>query len=331
MPGDQRRVRRDVTLVGDRRLVPGLGRKDLIEELRIVSLALDAALDAIIVHRMDGTLVRFNEAAANLAGVSTETFAQLPPWGWTYYADPELRDARTRAICEHGSLSFRNTWLSTDGQPVWMEVHAHCVESEGENLIVSVARDVTEQVLATRMLEHLAFHDPLTGLANRASFDDALATAIASARRHGDRLGVAYIDVDEFKDINDSLGHDAGDQVLITLAERLKGCVRPDDTVARLGGDEFVIVLRRMSAEEEPDVVGTRLADVINEPITTMGHDVSIKASVGMAIFDPAEDDARSLVVKADLAMYAAKQAADLASLVYSEDLAPSGLLTVAP
>jgi len=318
--------RRDVTLVVDAHLVPGLGRKDIIEELRIVSLALDAALDAIIVHRMDGTLVRFNEAAATMAGLSTDEFAQLPPWGWTNYADPDVRDARTNEICEQGSLTFRSSWVTPDGMTVWMEIHAHCVESEGENLIVSVARDVTDQVRATKLLERLAFNDALTGLANRAAFDEALTIAIASARRHGDRLGVAYIDVDEFKDINDSLGHDAGDQVLVTLAERLRRCVRPDDTVARLGGDEFVIVLQHMAEGEEPATIGERLAAVINEPLDVKGTRASISASVGLALFDPRVDDARSIVVKADLAMYAAKQAEGRASLVYSDDMAPSGL-----
>lgn len=315
-----------MTLVGDNHLVPGLGRKDIIEELRIVSLALDAALDSIIVHRMDGTLVRFNEAAAVAYGVTTAEFAELPPWGWTNYADPEVREARTRAICDEGSLSFRTDWSTPDGRTIWMDVHAHCVESEGENLIVSVARDVTDQVRATQILEHLAFRDPLTGLANRAAFDEALNTAIATARRHGDRLGVAYVDLDDFKDINDSLGHDAGDQVLVTLSERLRSCVRPDDTVARLGGDEFVIVLQRMAPDEDPGEVSARLAAVIDEPLNVLGHVASVKASVGLALFDPEVDDARSLVVKADLAMYAAKQAEDSASLVYSDDVTPSGL-----
>lgn len=311
--------------MGDRHLVPGLGRKDLIEELRIVSLALDAALDSIIVHRMDGTLVRFNEAAALAYGVTTEEFAKLPPWGWTTYADPKIRDARTREICEQGSLLFRTAGSTPDGKTVWMEIHARCVESEGENLIVSVARDVTDQVLATQMLEHLAFHDPLTGLANRAAFDEALSTAIASARRHGDRLGVAYIDLDDFKDINDSLGHDAGDQVLVTLAERLTSCVRPDDTVARLGGDEFVIVLQRMSPDDDPGAASARLADIIKQPMTVLGSPASVEASIGLALFDPEVDDARSLLVKADLVMYATKHAADQTPMVYSDDMVPSG------
>lgn len=229
--------------MGTRHLVPGLERKDLMEELRIVSLALDAALDAIIVHRTDGTLVRFNEAAAIQAGLSTEEFAQLPPWGWTTYA----------------------------------------------------------------------------------AFDQALDAAIAGAHRYGDRLGVVYIDLDDFKEVNDTLGHDTGDQVLVTLAERLKDCVRPDDTVARLGGDEFVIILRRMSPDEDPAAVGSRLARVVGEPMNTLGHEVTTNASVGVAIFDPETDDARSLVVKADLAMYAAKQATGETPLPYSADMAPRG------
>lgn len=291
--------------------MPNAKREDLAEELRVTSLALDAANDAIIVHRRDGSLVRFNEAAAENYGVSSEEFAKLPPWGWTNYADPAVREARMQAICDEGELSFRSTWLTPEGDMLWMEIHSRCVESQGETLIVSVARDVTEQVRATEMLEHLAFHDPLTGLANRASFDDALTTAIAGVHRHGDRLGLAYLDLDDFKDINDTLGHAAGDQVLITLAERLKGCVRADDTIARLGGDEFVIVLPRLAPDEDLGAVAVRFVALIEEPLAALGHEVSIKASVGMALFDPALDDAHSFVVKADLAMYATKHSGD--------------------
>lgn len=302
--------------------MPRTGCEDIAERLRIASLALDAALDAIIVHRVDGTLVHFNEAAAAGHGMTHDEFAALPPWGWTTYSDPALRDARLAKLCEEGQASFRNPWVSPEGRTRWMEIHARCVQSDHDTLIVAVLRDVTKEVRATEVLEHLAFHDPLTGLANRASLDIALTSAIAGVRRHGDRLGVAYLDLDDFKDVNDSLGHHAGDQVLITLAERLRRSVRPDDTIARLGGDEFAIVLPRLGPTDELEAVAQRFVTLIEEPVIACGRAVRIRASIGIAVFDPDVDDAHSLVMKADLAMYAAKHANGRAWLVYSDEVA---------
>jgi len=302
----------------------GGSSEDLTEELRLTTLALNAAIDSIIVHRVDGTVVRFNDAAAARAGLTREEFAKLPPWGWTSYADPEVRQARTDEICRQGMMSFRAPSLDPEGRTVWMEIHARCIEFEGETLIVSVARDVTEQVRVTRVLEDLAFHDPLTGLANRAAFDDALTAAITGVRRHDDRVGIAYLDLDDFKCINDTLGHEAGDQVLIALARRLRSCVRAADTVARLGGDEFVLVLPRLETGEALDEMAERLIAVVEQPMTVEDHEVALNASLGLALFEPEHDDARSVVVKADLAMYSAKHSGDRKWLVYAENMTPN-------
>ena len=280
------------------------------KDLRIAYLALNAAFDSIIVHRLDGTLVYFNAAAAEMHGATMEEFAALPPWGWTHYTDPAVREERMRFICAEGSHSFRSSRELADGRMVHMEVHARCVESEGGLIIVAVVRDVSEQVRATELLETLAFHDPLTGLANRALFDESLSTAIASARRHGDLLGLVYLDLDDFKEINDSLGHAAGDAALVALAERLRREVRPEDTVARLGGDEFVVIYPRLSSPADLEDAARRLVERIGEPIRIGDAVLRLRASAGHALFDHEVDDSHSLLMHADGAMYASKHCA---------------------
>jgi diguanylate cyclase (GGDEF)-like protein len=175
-------------------------------------------------------------------------------------------------------------------------------------LIVSVIRDVSERVQAKRELEFLAYHDSLTGLSNRTAFEERLRVAIADTRRHGDILGLAYLDLDKFKPVNDEYGHEAGDAVLVTLSGRLVTAVREEDMVARMGGDEFVILLPRMASSAEFEPLAERLLDTIHWPISVRESMVEVTATIGFALFDHDRDDARSLVVKADVAMYMAKR-----------------------
>lgn len=127
-------------------------------------------------------------------------------------------------------------------------------------------------------------------------------------RRHGDLVGIVYLDVDDFKEINDNLGHDAGDRVLVTTADRLSTVVRPDDTVARLGGDEFVVVCPRLADASALDAAAARLVERIGEPLMVGSEELHLAASAGVALFDPAVDDARSLLMHADETMYATKR-----------------------
>jgi diguanylate cyclase (GGDEF)-like protein len=155
-------------------------------------------------------------------------------------------------------------------------------------------------------LQHQAFHDQLTGLANRALFWDRLGHAIDLAAREGRPVGVAYLDLDGFKAVNDRYGHLVGDVVLAAVAERLRGCVRPADTLARLGGDEFAVLVEGVDGRP-PEELGQRLVDALTTPFTVGAETIDIGTSVGMAIGTwPAPDDA---VVAADAAMYRAKAA----------------------
>jgi diguanylate cyclase (GGDEF)-like protein/PAS domain S-box-containing protein len=272
-------------------------------------LVLDNSLDGVMVHSLDGRLVYFNETAAAQLGYSESEFAELGPYGWVADESLPLIPSRVRLLQERGSLLFNSRGAPKDGSVVHTEVHSRLVDSGGEDLLVSVVRDVTERVLAHEHIRHLAFHDRLTGLANRMKLEDDLRGALAAADRHDDLIGVIFLDLDDFKPINDDLGHAAGDFVLQQVAKRLRSCVREGDTVARLGGDEFLIVVARVASREDIAAVARKLEEAVAQPIPVEGYgDVRVTTSAGLATYEPGEA-AEDLMNRADHAMYRAKQA----------------------
>ncbi len=281
----------------------------------------DSAPDAIIAHNPDGRILYANRGAAELLGYSAEQLLELQPYGWLA---PEVMSGaprRIETILHDGRLTFASRALRSDGSTIPTEVRSRRVDTSFGPLIVAVIRDVTERVETQRTLEHLAYHDPLTGLGNRAWLDERLAVAIADARRYGDLLAVAYIDLDEFKPVNDRYGHAVGDDVLVETARRLRECVREQDAIARLGGDEFVLLLPRLASHAEIPAIAERIVGSIEQPILGAGEELRIKASVGFAYFDPEHDDARSLIVKSDIAMYSAKLDPAHPWLVYEDGM----------
>lgn len=274
-----------------------------------VRQALDAAMDPIIIHRPDGTLVYWNHIAARLAGFESTEVEGAQPWVWSA-APPRVREERLHQLRLQGSLRFTCEHCTPAPTRRWVEISCAWVETEIGPLIVAVERDVSERTHAEKALRDMAFRDPLTGLANRAMLEDRLKLAVANAERHRDILGVLFIDLDDFKPINDTHGHAAGDAVLKTAAARMLGAVRLEDTVARVGGDEFVIVLPRLREPGGLVRAANKIRSVISEPFT-LGDEVfcCVTATVGHALFDPEHDDAHTLLIRADLAMYYARQA----------------------
>jgi len=153
-----------------------------------------------------------------------------------------------------------------------------------------------------------AFHDSLTGLASRALFLDRLNHALARAAREGSRLAVLFVDLDRFKNVNDSLGHSAGDELLVGVAQRLRGCLAPDHTAARLGGDEFAVVLENVPDDERVTGIARQVIDRLRAPFVLGGHEAFVDASVGIAFNTDGETDGQLLIRNADLAMYQAKK-----------------------
>ncbi len=170
-------------------------------------------------------------------------------------------------------------------------------------------RDITAERSAADQMRHQAFHDPLTDLANRAGFEQALAEAIANARQRNDTVGLALLDLDRFKQVNDDLGHAAGDQLLKEVAVRLRDCVRPSDTVARLGGDEFVLVLPNIGYPDGAATVARKLIAQVAQPMQLEGQSIAVTVSIGISAFPRDGADAATLLKCADDAMYRAKDA----------------------
>ena len=198
-----------------------------------------------------------------------------------------------------------------DGREHVMEITKVRLRNRDGSLrgLIGLAVDVTERMEHERQLEHMAHFDTLTGVPNRALLADRLHQALARAKRERSLLAVCYIDLDGFKPINDRLGHEAGDRVLVEVTRRIREAVRAEDTVARLGGDEFVVLLVGLQQPEECAGSLQRLLDRINQPISVLGESLGVSASIGVALYPEDEQDADTLLRHADQAMYVAKQA----------------------
>jgi diguanylate cyclase (GGDEF)-like protein len=168
--------------------------------------------------------------------------------------------------------------------------------------------EILERRRAEETIRRLAYFDTLTGLPNRANFSELLATQIAAAQRDGARLGVALLDLDGFKTVNDTMGHDAGDALLTVVGRRLREATRDNDTAARMGGDEFLFIFNEIDRPEDVDAIAQRLLDALAEPFSVNGTAFQLTASVGGAVYPDDGADEIALMKRADLAMYAAKR-----------------------
>jgi diguanylate cyclase (GGDEF)-like protein/PAS domain S-box-containing protein len=178
----------------------------------------------------------------------------------------------------------------------------------GDGRLVLVLRDLSESQRAAERMAELVYRDPLTGLPNRRLFEDRLAIALAQAHRYRHRIGVVFLDLDRFKQVNDTLGHAAGDELLKAVSERLLGCVRDGDTVARLAGDEFTLILPGIHYAEDLATITHKLADALRPPFRIDGHDVRVTASGGVSLYPEDGEDGAALLRRADTAMYRAKE-----------------------
>ena len=198
-----------------------------------------------------------------------------------------------------------------NGEPflTWQSVRVLRDEAGAVTRYVTVFSDISELHQKNEQIRHQALHDALTGLPNRVLLKDRLEHSIELARRSGGRVAVLFIDLDHFKEINDSYGHDMGDQLLLAVTQRLQSGLRQSDTVARLGGDEFVVALTRIDDLDEVETVAAMIRAVLLEAVELGGHSVQIGASIGAAVFPDHGGHYGELMRKADIAMYQAKEA----------------------
>jgi diguanylate cyclase (GGDEF)-like protein/PAS domain S-box-containing protein len=268
------------------------------------------ASDIITILKTDGTVRYVSPAVERVMGYKPEEQVGTSAFGSVHPDDRERALATFAEVLKkpglHPLLEFRV--LHRDGSWRNLEhVANNLLDDPAVRGVVVNSRDVTERMALEEQLRHQAFHDPLTGLPNRALFIDRLEHALALAHRRGTKVAVLFTDLDNFKVINDSVGHAAGDQLLIAIAERLKACVRPEDTAARLGGDEFAILVEGVTGVGEVVRIAERMAEMWQLPFDLEEQGVFATASTGIAINDPAQEQPADLLRHADLAMYRAK------------------------
>lgn len=191
--------------------------------------------------------------------------------------------------------------------PEWLTISTATDKTGEITHYISLFSDITEQKRKALRFEYLAHHDPLTGLPNRILFNERLSAAISLAHRHRNTLGVLYIDLNGFKQINDTLGHGCGDHLLQQVAQRLTHCIRGSDAVARLGGDEFAVLLNEVSDQHSAEEVARKILRSLGTPFLLSAQKARISASIGIALFPEHGTDNATLLKKADAAMYKAK------------------------
>ena len=281
-------------------------------ELRYRSI-FENASEGIFQSTRDGRYLAANPALARIYGYdsASELVADLADIERRLYVEAGRREAFCQQMELQGEvLNFESEVYRRDGTRIWISENAHVVRgSSGEFICYEgTVQDISERKHYQQQLERQANHDLLTGLPNRILLNDRIEQGLARAARLGYYLTLVFIDLDNFKFINDGLGHVVGDELLKTIAARLAGSLRSSDTVARVGGDEFVLVL---SDHYRISTVISLLERVLNEisrPVTLAGREFQVGASLGVAMFPDDGDDAQTLLKHADIAMYAAKK-----------------------
>jgi diguanylate cyclase (GGDEF)-like protein/PAS domain S-box-containing protein len=273
-------------------------------------LLVELSPDGIAVH-FEGNFVFVNPAGARLLGASAPD--QLIGTSIFDIVHPDSREIARLRLQQPGNRKGAVPWseekfVRRDGTVMEVEVMSTQFLFEGMQAAQTIFRDVTERKQMEQRLKQLALYDALTGLPNRALFFDRMIQLLALAKRNEFVLALLYMDLDRFKIINDTLGHDAGDALLKEVSQRMTSCLRKADTVARMGGDEFICICGRITAPQDAGVVAEKILAVLSEPYHLKGEVCTIGTSIGISIYPQDGDNVETLVSKADTAMYRVKE-----------------------
>jgi diguanylate cyclase (GGDEF)-like protein/PAS domain S-box-containing protein len=261
---------------------------------------------------LDRRHLRVNQAFCEMLGYSEEALLEKPHPEIVHPDDRDESSVRLQQALDGGpeSYTFERRYVHADGHAVWNLSSVSLVrDSRGEpSHLVCLHQDITERKELEERLEHQAFYDSLTELPNRALLLDRLAHALAQTSREDGPVAVLLLDLNHFKMVNDSLGHDAGNTVLVEVAERMRASVRPGDTVGRIFGDEFAVLLGAPSGMDEARRVAERIQERLQEPFEVEGQEVIVSPSIGITLSESAQDRPEEVLRRADLAMYTAKK-----------------------
>ena len=303
---------RDLRAANDALQVEVDQRKRAELSLSLYKQVIDSTDDAVVITDSEGRIIEVNPAYERKLGYPREELiGHTPAVVRSGVQSAEFYQEMWNALTSgshHWSGEIWNKTKSGKVLPFWQTINAVLDQDGRPSQYICLARDISELKKAEENLEQLAYYDPLTGLPNRALFNDRLHQAIVSANRHDTRLAVLFVDLDHFKEVNDTLGHLVGDALLVQVAGRLTQALRDDDTVSRLGGDEFTIILSDIHEPKNVELVADKILHSLHLPFSIGEHKVQIGASVGIALFPDHGADADRLKKNADAAMYQAKE-----------------------
>ena len=283
-----------------------------LADCRLAATVFDTSGNGILISDRNNTVLAINPAFTTITGYWPEDIVGKNP--------------RLLSSGRHDHAFYDKLWHAVKTEGMWQgeiwnrnkngEVFAEWLtinvvkNVEGEiTHHIAIFSDITERKKHVDRIEHLATHDGLTGLPNRIMFDELLNTALADARRSQSMMAVLFLDLDKFKQVNDTLGHDVGDLLLQTVAQTLQALLRAGDIVARQGCDEFTMALPNLASKQDAVQLASKILQALEQPCTLIGHALQITISIGIALFPDDGEDIFTLLKHADVALYRAKQA----------------------
>ena len=279
--------------------------------LRLAAKVFETASEAIVITDVSGTIIDVNQAFTNITLFTREeAIGSNPSIGKSGRHDDAFYQEMWHTITTTGSW-YGEIWdRRKNGEiyPKWLTINAVKDTSGAVSHFVGIFTDISHLKATEERLEQLAFYDPLTSLPNRMLFKDRLTQEFEAARRHDKRVAAFFIDLDRFKHVNDTLGHAAGDQLLIEIANRIRSCVRTSDTVARLGGDEFTVILPDIDTGQDAAPIARKIIQSLQQPVLLGNNRAHVGASIGISIFPEDGEDFDAITKYADVAMYHAKE-----------------------
>jgi len=267
----------------------------------------EQAADGFYVLDLNGRLIDVNQRACDSLGYPRAELLQLQVGDIDVGTSAEDRRMLYARILSGTPAALESQYRRKDGRIFPVEIRISSIHIDGQQHLLALVRDITERKHLQDHIHHLAYHDVLTGLPNRAMFSRNLNRALSQADRQDKQLAVLFIDLDRFKNINDTLGHDNGDRLLQEVTRRLLSCLREGDLVARLGGDEFVVLLENLNDVSHVTTVAHKILGAIDQEHVLGSHPLHVTASIGISLFPHDGSDETTLMKHADIAMYRAK------------------------